>query len=71
MAHSPKDSSRVRGDARARREQRQQEAVERAVEAAARMPEDQLFLLDSRRGDSSKERDKLIRQIEERKVGGA
>lgn len=63
---APKDSSRIRGDARARRFQRQQEALARQNDHDSRTPEDQIARLESRRGDSARERDKLLKVIEQR-----
>lgn len=63
---NPKDSSRVRGDARARRLQRQEEAAERQREYDMMSPPAKLAMLDKRapRG-AHKERAKLLRQVVE------
>jgi hypothetical protein len=54
-----KDSSRLKGDARLRREQRQLEAVERNEQTAKLSIEQRLARLDVRPGSSQRERGKL------------
>lgn len=62
----PKDSSRIRGDKRNRQDQRREEAFDRADAHAKLTPEDQLARLEGRRGNSERERGKLLRAIEKR-----
>jgi hypothetical protein len=59
-----KDSSRVKGIARERRAQRQQEAVERQAAASKRTPEQQLTRLRERGITNGREWDKLIAKID-------
>lgn len=56
---NPKDSSRLRGESRARREQRQREAADRQAERDKRSIEEQIELLETRPGAALKERAKL------------
>lgn len=67
---TPKDSSRVRGDARERRMQRQDEALARQNEYETLPIEARLARIEGRRGASKKQRAKLLKAIEKRgKVG--
>lgn len=47
-----------------RRRERQSEADDRHAEHSIRTPEEQLALIDNRRGDSTKERAKLAKKME-------
>jgi hypothetical protein len=67
---NPKDSSRVRGDARMRREQRQREAEERQELCGLLSAEDRMARLEARRGNSERERAKLMKVIEQRRHVG-
>lgn len=62
----PKDSSRIRGDARRRKEQKREEAKDRQLLRDVLSPEDQLARLEGRRGESKRERGNLLRVIEAR-----
>lgn len=62
----PKDSSRIRGDARRRREQKREEANARNELRANLTPEDQLARIEGRPGESRRERGNLLRVIEAR-----
>lgn len=62
----PKDSSRIRGDAQNRQDQRREEAMDRADAHAKLTPEDKLARLEGRRGNSERERKRLLHAIEQR-----
>lgn len=54
-----KDSSRVKGVARTHRKKLREEAEARQVKRDKRSVEEQLMILDTRRGNSTKERKRL------------
>lgn len=56
---NPKDSSRVTGALRLRKQQRRFEAGSRQIERAARSPEEQLARLTERPGESRRETTRL------------
>jgi hypothetical protein len=65
-----KDSSRIRGDAQARKDQKRIEAAERHAHYQSLSPESRMVLVEARPGSSEKERKKLLSAIESRaKVG--